>query len=285
MLHSVMRQVPRLSTQRQGDCQEGSLLITLRDREDSVETDAVKLTNFPVSLVNEKLSSPTNLSSSFLIIAQLIDLLIIATGLHVCQAYKLESRKVAGKLQQTIVRRPWEMVGVDLMGPFPRSLKRNLYLLVFVDYYSRLVELFPLRKATAESVTKVLIQDILTRWGVPDYLLSDQGPQFIANVFEETCKEWNLRHKMTTAYHPQTNLTERVNRTLKTMIASFVGDNHKQWDKHLPEFRFALNSAINESTGVTPAELNLSRPLRGPLEAMLLPRPPPPDSLSYPKIA
>uniref|UniRef100_A0A667Z6P1 Integrase catalytic domain-containing protein n=1 Tax=Myripristis murdjan TaxID=586833 RepID=A0A667Z6P1_9TELE len=203
----------------------------------------------------------------------------------VCQAYKPESRKMAGKLQQTIVQNPWEMVGVDLMGPFPRSSNRNIYLLVFVDYFSRWVELFPLRKATAQSVTKILVQDILTRWGVPDYLLSDQGPQFVASLFEQTCREWNLKHKMTTAYHPQTNLTERINRTLKTMIASYVGNNHKQWDKHLPEFRFALNSAVNESTGVTPAELNLLRPLRGPLEAMLLPRLPPPDSLSYPKIA
>lgn len=137
---------------------------------------------------------------------------------HVCQAYKPKSRKVAGKLQQTIVHHPWEMAGVDLMGPIPRSSKRNVYLLIFVDYYSRWTELFPLRKATAETVLKILIQDILTRWGVPNYIVLDQGPQFVANVFEETCREWNLKHKMTTAYHPQTNLTERINRTLKTMI-------------------------------------------------------------------
>lgn len=42
------------------------------------------------------------------------------------------------------------------------------------------------------------------------------------------------------------------------MVASYVGDNHKHWDKYLPEFRFALNSAVHEFTGVTPAELNLS---------------------------
>ena len=48
--------------------------------EESVQTDAAKWTHHPVSLVNEKLSSPANLSSSFLIIVQLIDLLIITTG-------------------------------------------------------------------------------------------------------------------------------------------------------------------------------------------------------------
>ena len=202
---------------------------------------------------------------------------------QVCQRNKPESRKPAGLLQQTIVHRPWEMLGVDLMGPFPRSTKGHVYLLVFVDYYSRWVELFALRQATAETVSKVLTEEILTRWGVPDYILSDQGSQFVSSVFEATCQQWNVAQKRTTAYHPQTNMTERINRNLKAMIASYVGDHHKHWDQHLPEFRFALNSAVHESTGVTPAEVNLRRPLRGPMEVLLQPRDCTPDSQAYRK--
>ena len=40
--------------------------------------------------------------------------------------------------------------------------------------------------------------------------------------------------KLTTAYHPQTNYTERVNRTLKAILASYVGEQHNQWDRLLP---------------------------------------------------
>ncbi len=50
------------------------------------------------------------------------------------------------------------------------------------------------------------------------------------------------------------------------MIASYVDEKHKAWDKYLPEFQFALNYAVHESTGVTPAELNLQRPPKGPLD-------------------
>ena len=177
------------------------------------------------------------------------------------------------------------MLGVDLMGPFPRSSRQNVYLLVFVDYYSKWVELFPLRRATAESISQILIKDILTRWGVPDYLLSDRGSQFVSEVLDETCKIWNVTQKFTTAYHPQTNLTERVNRTLKTMVASYVGNQHTQWDKYLPEFRFALNTAVQESTGFTPAEINLNRPLRGPLDRGLQPQDISPTAPSYSKTA
>ncbi len=76
------------------------------------------------------------------------------------------------------------------------------------------------------------------------------------------CKDWGVGQKLTTSYHPQTNLTERVNKTLKTMIASFVGDNYSNWDQWLPELRFAINSAHHESTGVTPAQLMLGRSLK-----------------------
>lgn len=84
-------------------------------------------------------------------------------------------------------------------------------------------------------------------------------------IFQELCRNWNIADKMTTAFHKQTNLTERINSTLKTMVASYFGDNHKL----LAEFRFALNSALHESTGVTPAELNIHRSLRGHMDVLL----------------
>lgn len=54
------------------------------------------------------------------------------------------------------------------MGPFARNSAGNAYLLVFVDYYSRWVELFVVRKATAETVSQVLTKEVLSQWGVPD---------------------------------------------------------------------------------------------------------------------
>lgn len=81
------------------------------------------------------------------------------------------------------------------------------------------------------------------------------------------------------------HLTEQVQRTVKTIISPYVGSQHKHWNNHLPEFRFALNSAVRESTGVTPAELNLNWPLRRPLDIVLQPRDIVPDSLAYPKVS
>uniref|UniRef100_A0A3B3I8A6 Integrase catalytic domain-containing protein n=1 Tax=Oryzias latipes TaxID=8090 RepID=A0A3B3I8A6_ORYLA len=190
-----------------------------------------------------------------------------------CQQYKPSNQKPAGFLQSTQVEEPGFMLGLDFMGPFPRSRKGNCYLLVVVDYYTKWVELFPLRDSKTLRLYNILRDEIFTRWGVPKYLVSDRGPQFTSQLISDLCQKWGVIHKMTTSYHPQTNLTERVNRTLKVMMSSYVGSRHEEWDKWLPEFRFAINNTQHESTGKTPAELALGRTLKGPLERLIHQKP------------
>lgn len=168
------------------------------------------------------------------------------------------------------------MLGIDLMGPFPRSKKANLYLLVVVDYYTKRVEMLPLRDNKTPRLVKILREEIFTRWGVQQYLVSDRSAQFTSTLLADFCKTWGVVQKLTTSYHPQTNLTEHINRTVKTMVASFVGQYHNTWDQWIPEFRFALNTAQQETTGKAPAELALGRTLHGPLER-LIHKPPSPE--------
>ncbi|GFV88717.1 uncharacterized protein TNCV_3354691 [Trichonephila clavipes] len=73
----------------------------------------------------------------------------------------------------------------------------------------------------------------------------------------------------TVTYRPQANLTERVNRNLVQMIASFVEENHENWDQFLHEFAFALRTAVNETTNKTPAELFLGRKIITPFSKLI----------------
>lgn len=127
---------------------------------------------------------------------------------HTCQKFKPSQEKQSGVLQSTQVVEPGYMLGIDLMGPFSRSSQQNEYLLVVVDYCSKWVELFPLRTAKAPHIAKILIEEIFTRWGTPAYLVSDRGTQFTSQLINSVCKQWGVVQKLTTAYHPQTNLTE-----------------------------------------------------------------------------
>ncbi|XP_053681478.1 uncharacterized protein LOC127161145 [Labeo rohita] len=197
-----------------------------------------------------------------------------------CQVYKPTNLKPAGSLQSVPIVEPGFMLGMDIMGPFPRSTRQNEYLLVIVDYFSKWVEVFPMRNAKATTIVKILLEEIFTRWGTPAFIVSDRGTQFTSKLLEQLCKQWQVTQKLTTAYHPQSNLTERVNRSLKTMIAMYVEENHRTWDQWLCEFRFALNTAWHESTGHSPAEIALGRKLKGPLQRALQ-NPPDPDQPAY----
>ncbi|CAF1444117.1 unnamed protein product [Rotaria sp. Silwood1] len=128
-------------------------------------------------------------------------------------------------LQMHIVREPWHTIGVDIMGPFPITQRQKQYLLVVVDYFTRWVELFPLRTTTSSDIANILVNEIICRWGCPTYILSDNGPQFIYELFTNICSSLGIKNKNTSNYHPQTNMTERVNRNLKPMLAQYAQEN------------------------------------------------------------
>ncbi|GFV46315.1 transposon Ty3-I Gag-Pol polyprotein [Trichonephila clavipes] len=80
-------------------------------------------------------------------------------------------------------------------------------------------------------------------------LISDNGPQFISDIFENLSESLGIRHVKTVVYRPQAKRTERVNRDLVQMIANYVNEQHDTWDQFLREFAYAIRTAVNETTG------------------------------------
>ena len=91
---------------------------------------------------------------------------------------------------------------------------------------------------------------------MPENFLTDNGREFDNQVLSKTLEEYGVKHMTTPLYHPQANPVERSNRTLKTMIAAYVGADHRNWDAHIHEMRHELNTATQATTRVSPAFLN-----------------------------
>ncbi len=189
----------------------------------------------------------------------------------VCQLTKPSQRKPAGLMVPIKPLNPWEYTGVDFVGPLPHTQNGNEYLIVFVDYFSKWVEVSAVRSATAQVAASKFFAEIFACHGTPTYLISDRGTPFVSKLFEHAIASLGTEHRLTTAYHPQTNATERVNRTLKTVIHAYVGDKHTSWDKYLPQICFALLTAPHESTGHSPAMLLYGRELETPLDLITQP--------------
>ena len=121
----------------------------------------------------------------------------------------------------------------------------------------------------AETVAKIIVEQVVTRFGMPTYIHSDQGRQYESNLFNEMCAFLNIKKTRTTPYHPQSDgIVERFNKTLVTMLSAFVGDHQRDWDIYLPFVMMAYRSAEHETTGCTPNYLMLGREVSTPLDIM-----------------
>uniref|UniRef100_A0A8C2EFW0 Integrase catalytic domain-containing protein n=1 Tax=Cyprinus carpio TaxID=7962 RepID=A0A8C2EFW0_CYPCA len=195
---------------------------------------------------------------------------------------KPSQRKPAGLMVPICPQRPWQYTGVDFVGPLPRTPYGNAYILVFLDYFSKWVEVRAVREATAQVATSKLLSEVFARHGMPTYLISDRGSPFVSELFNHVLTTLGSEHRLTTAYHPQTNATERVNRSLKTAIRAYVGTKHTAWDRYLPQICFALRTAPHESTGHSPSMLLYTGELTTPLDIITQPNN---DGMDKPGIA
>ncbi|CAK1595943.1 unnamed protein product [Parnassius mnemosyne] len=167
-----------------------------------------------------------------------------------CLAHRNENSKQP-LIPHEVPHRAWSKVGIDIF-----HFNNKSYLLV-VDYFSKLIEVEKLYNLTSECVINKL-KIIFSRQGIPDMVMSDNGPEFTSRIFKEFCINWRFEHKTSSPRYPQSNgQAERAIQTVKQMLKK------TQYDKS--DFRFAmlefLNTPISESLP-SPAELLNNRKLR-----------------------
>ncbi|KAA3484039.1 reverse transcriptase [Gossypium australe] len=98
----------------------------------------------------------------------------------------------------------FDIWGIDFMGPFPPSWG-NVYILLAIDYVSKWVEVVTLPTKDAESVLKFLHKNIFTRFGTSRALITDEGSYFDYKLVANALNRYEVKHKIATTYHPQTN--------------------------------------------------------------------------------
>lgn len=158
------------------------------------------------------------------------------------------------------VSQPWQMIALDLMGPFPRSSSGNTMLLVICDWFTKFVVLHPLRQATSKKVAEILEKKVFLEYGIPQIVIADNGQQFRGNEFKKLLSKYGIEKMWyNSRYTPQNNFTERANKTIGNALRAYVGDNHRKWDVELPNIQVALRTAVSESTTYTPFFLNYGR--------------------------
>ena len=160
---------------------------------------------------------------------------------------------------------PFDMIGIDILGPLTTTDDGNKYILVVTDYATRWVEAFPLKDQKAVTIARVLLNEIICRHSAPKTILSDQGRNFLSEVVKELCDYFQSQKINTTAYNPKCNgLTERQNSTICKMLASYCDEKQSDWDIYIPLVLFAYRTSWQKTVKEMPFRLLYGRDPRLP---------------------
>ena len=186
-----------------------------------------------------------------------------------CSARKGPKIRSRGRLQRYNVGAPFERIALDILGPLPRTTDGNKYILVVMDYFTKWPEAYSIPDQEATTVAEILLQNWISRFGVPLLIHSDQGTNFNSAVFTKFCELLGMEKTRTTPLHPQSDgMVERFNRTILNHLSIFVSRNQQDWDKKLPLFLLAYRSAVHETTGYTPFHMLFGKDLRLPCDLL-----------------
>ena len=177
--------------------------------------------------------------------------------------------KIKGPLGTVQAGEPNERIAMDILGPLPETDNQNKYILVVMDYFFKFVESYAIPNQEAVTVANVLVRNFFLRYGVPRSIHTDQGANFESLLFQQMCKLLGIDKTRCNSYHAQSDgMVERHNRTLLNMLATYVNQNQRDWDVHLPFVNAAYRSTIHESTGFSPNLLFLGREIYTPLDIL-----------------
>ena len=152
---------------------------------------------------------------------------------------------------------PWHMLSCDLVGPLPDGRS----VIAVIDYYSRYFECAFLSSTTAERVIEFL-DTVFARFGYPETLRTDNGPQFVSDAFQQYLATSGINWLSTTPFWPRANgEIERTNRTLlKTLKIAKM--NGRDMSAELRKFLVAYRSTPHSSTGVAPYTMLFGRDMK-----------------------
>uniref|UniRef100_A0A2N9HVE6 RNA-directed DNA polymerase n=1 Tax=Fagus sylvatica TaxID=28930 RepID=A0A2N9HVE6_FAGSY len=192
---------------------------------------------------------------------------------HTCQLQANLIHTHPTSLQNMATPWPFHTWGLDLIGPINPSSGGYIWILVATEYFSKWVEAIPLRKATGAAVANFIREHIITRFGIPHKIISDNGTPFVNKNVREVLEHYQIKHRRSTPYYPQGNgQAEATNRMLLRILSKMVFDYGKGWNSHLADTLWAYRGSTKTATGFTPFSLVYGTDAISPTE-LLVPSP------------
>ena len=176
----------------------------------------------------------------------------IAKSCLVCQSIK-NVPQAAPLHPWTWPTKPRQRLRIDFVSPF---LDTNF--LVVVDAHSKWPEVFEM-SSTTSSKTIAVLRHLFATYGLPEQIVSDNGPQFVSDEFKTFLQKNGVKHIRCAPYHPSSNgAVERFNQTMKKSLKASQKDG-RTLSHRLSDFLLTYRSTPHDTTNRAPCSLFLQR--------------------------
>ena len=152
-----------------------------------------------------------------------------------------------------VPERAWQHLSIDFITHLPPS-EGNDAILIIACRLTKMRHIIPCKgTCDAEDTARYYLKEVWKLHGLPQTIVSDRGPQFVAEFWKKLTQQLSINALLSTAYHPETDgQTERLNAVLEQYLRAYVSYLQDDWSRWLPLAEFAANSLKSETTGMSP---------------------------------
>lgn len=176
-----------------------------------------------------------------------------------CQKVNKQQLRQRVPGERDLTYRPFSKIQIDFTE-LPK-VGRYRYLLVLVDHLTHFVEAFPTTRATARTVAKILLEEIIPRYGIIETIDSDRGPHFASKIISEVFQALGTDWKYHTPWHPQSSgRVERMNGEIKKQLTKLAIETKMSWVKRLPLALLNIRTQPGTDLGISPFEMLYGMP-------------------------
>ena len=168
---------------------------------------------------------------------------------------------------------PWDVISIDVMGPFLQERKGKRFILSVIDCFSRYLILIPLKDHNATTVSQGLFKRVVAYFGCPRKILSDRGTEFTGRVWGDLMCLLGIDQLLTSPYYPQENgIVERSHCTVGNMVrAQLAHRDDRDWVDALPGVMLVFNEMEQENHGYTASQIMWGKNMNLPTDLIHTP--------------
>jgi hypothetical protein len=174
-----------------------------------------------------------------------------------CQKFAANTHQHPNNLINITAPWPFHMWGLDIIGPLIEQERTGYkFVLVACDYFTKWIEAIPLSNIKQGDVRKFIWENIITRFGLPKRLITDNGTQFVGKDIKAFYTLWKIEHSRSAPRYPQCNgQAEAANRQILEVLKKKLEIHASKWPNELENVLWAYRTTPRSSTGMSPFSL------------------------------